>query len=155
MSILQQEITDNTDLMQILSNRGVVIDGAIGDGLIKSLVKNFPTKVVGVHGIALESQQIDSVKHYGAWQVLSKMDGVNLGGLVYVARTSTANAKDMVRFCDALQSMDQAQRANTMLVLVDDGQLDDVFATALSEVAAEYGVPVVSRVDEIAAQLQG
>lgn len=141
--------------MQVLANRGIVVDGAIGDGLIKSLLKNFPTKVVGEHAIALESQQIDSVKHYGAWQVLSRMGGINIGGMVYVTQAAQASAKDMVRFCDALQSMDDAQRASTMLVLVGEAGEGDVFATALREVASEYGVPVVSRIDEIAAQLQG
>lgn len=156
MGIEHGNILEN--LIQVDGNKIIVADGPLSEQCAKALHEVYAKEVDKETGIVLESQANDQLNQAGVWEALTETRNLleeqgQVVGLFYGVNKSDASVSDIVKVKDSLSTMTQDQ-IDSSVIYIDSkidpvtGTEENLMATAIESIANEFGVKVITNLDE-------
>ena len=109
--------------------------GEVADTDLNALVEKNKTSEV-----ATESMQVDEVNQVGAWTALNASGLGDDTGLIYAVDASKTSMSDAIRFQDAVTGMNDEQKKNSSLIVINRQEVETPWSTGLLETANKNGI---------------
>lgn len=159
----EEDVTYLSDyILNIAENKAVVHEGPLRDEIIKQMAVIFDKKTSGESNIvvAFEDQAQTMGLFASVWSYLrdtKNEDVFNRCGFFYSVHAEAVTARDIVLVTDAISQLSDSQKPlSCVLVKIEsaDSTKQSEYLSELLRIAKNYGVRVVTRVEQYKDHLQ-
>lgn len=133
----------------------VVVDGPLGEILCRELNEKYAKEIDRSSGLALETQSLDttaSINDFVLDITTQNQKGAS-SGYVYVTSDEKIDHNDVYRVADVLGGLNEKQLAQSAVLVIGCESMG-LYASAMKNITARFGVPTYTSVKDYARTLR-